>query len=290
MMRRARPLLGTLVEIAAEGGDADRLHSAIDAAFAMIEQVHRLMSFHDPESDVSRLNGAQPGQEVGVNAHTSCVLRFAQELSELSNGAFDVTMAPALVEAGFLPAEPTRKPVPAGTSYRDLDLLPDNRARWRRKGWVDLGGIAKGYAVDCGIAALRARGTASGIVNAGGDLRCFGAPQPVHVRHPSAPSAVMLLGWLADAALASSAGYFSSIEVDGRRIDPLVDPRQERCTTWNGTITVAAPAGVIADALTKIVRLAPDRTPDILDRLAIVIDEQGARSCGRPLLQTDLGQ
>ena len=100
----------------------------------------------------------------------------------------------------------------------------------------------------------------------------------------------MLLGWLADAALASSAGYFSSIEVDGRRIDPLVDPRQERCTTWNGSITVAAPAGVIADALTKIVRLAPDRTPDILDRLAIVIDEQGARSCGRPLPQTDLGQ
>jgi thiamine biosynthesis lipoprotein len=137
-------------------------------------------------------------------------------------------MAPALVEAGFLPVEPTRKPVPAGTSYRDLDLLPDNRARWRRKGWVDLGGIAKGYAVDCGIAALRARGTASGIVNAGGDLRCFGAPQPVHVRHPSAPSAVMLLGWLADAALASSAGYFSSIEVDGRRavggVHPIINP------------------------------------------------------------------
>ena len=172
-MRRARPLLGTLVEIAAEGGDADRLHSAIDAAFAVIEQVRRLMSFHDPESDVSRLNGAHPSQEVGVNAHTSCVLRFAQELSELSNGAFDVTMAPALVEARFLPAEPTRKPVPAGTSYRDLDLLPDNRVCWRRKGWVDLGGIAKGYAVDCGIAELRARGTASGIVNAGGDLRCF---------------------------------------------------------------------------------------------------------------------
>jgi thiamine biosynthesis lipoprotein len=75
----------------------------------------------------------------------------------------------------------------------------------------------------------------------------------------------MLLGWLADAAFASSAGYFSSIEVDGRRIDPLVDPRQERCTTWNGSITVAAPAGVIADALTKIVRLAPG-APDILDR------------------------
>jgi thiamine biosynthesis lipoprotein len=293
MMRRARPLLGTLVEVAAEGSDADRLHSAIEAAFAVIEQVHRLMSFHDPESNVSRLNRAQPGQEVSVDAHTSRVLCLARELSELSKGAFDVTTAPVLVESGFLPAEPAREPGPVGACYRDLDLLPGDRARCRRKGWVDLGGIAKGYAVDCGIAALRACGAVSGIVNAGGDLRCFGAPQPIHVRHPRAPSTMMLLGWLADAALASSAGYFSGMEVDGSRIDPLVDPKRQRCTTWNGSISVAAPAGVIADALTKVVRLAPDRAPEILDHFgaqAVVIDDQGARSCGRPLLQIDLRQ
>ncbi len=293
MMRRARPLLGTLVEIAAEDGDTDRSHIAVEAAFAVIEQVHRLMSFHDPESDVSRLNRAQPCQEVSVDAHTSRVLCFAQELSELSDGAFDVTTAPALVEGGFLPGAQVREPMLSGASYRDLDLLPGNRARWRRKGWVDLGGIAKGYAVDCGIAALRACGAASGIVNAGGDLRCFGAPRPIHVRHPRDPSIVMRLGWLTDAALASSAGYFSGIEVDGRRTDPLVDPRRQRCTTWNGSISVAAPAGVIADALTKVVRLAPDRAPHILDRFdsqAVVIDEQGARHCGRPLLRMDLRQ
>src|SRR5262249_21614191 len=118
--------------------DADRLPIAIEAAFAAIEQIHRLMSFHDPGSDVSRLNGAQPGQEVGVDAHTSHVLRFAQEVSELSDGAFDVTTAPALVESGFLPAEQARASMSSGATYRDLDLLPGNRARWRRSGWVDL--------------------------------------------------------------------------------------------------------------------------------------------------------
>jgi thiamine biosynthesis lipoprotein len=221
------------------------------------------------------------------------VLCFAQDLSELSDGAFDVTPAPALVESGFLPAGQAREPIPAGASYRDLDLFPGNRARWRRKGWVDLGGIAKGYAVDCGIAALRAHGALSGIVNAGGDLRCFGTPQPIHVRHPSAPSTVMLLGWLADAAVASSAGYFSGIEVGGHMTDPLVDPRSQRCTTWAGSISVAAPAGMVADALTKVVRLAPERAPHILDRFgsqAVVIDDQGARSYGRPLLQPELRQ
>jgi len=140
---------------------------------------------------------------------------------------------------------------------------------------------------------LRACGAAGGIVNAGGDLRCFGAPRPIHVRHPRDPSIVMLLGWVADAALASSAGYFSGIEVDGRRTDPLVDPRRQRCTTWNGSISVAAPTGMIADALTKVVRLAPDRAPHILDRFdsqAVIIDEQGARHCGRPLLRMALRQ
>ena len=63
-----------------------------------------------------------------------------------------------------------RQTIPGGATYLDLDLLPGNRARWRRKGWIDLGGIAKGYAIDCGVAALRAHGVATGIVNAGGDL------------------------------------------------------------------------------------------------------------------------
>ena len=101
----------------------------------------------------------------------------------------------------------------------------------------------------------------------------------------------MRLGWLADAALATSAGYFSGIDVGGRRIDPLVDPRRRRCMSWDASISVAAPDGMTADALTKVVRLAPDSAPEILDRFgaqAIVIDHQGARCCGRPLLQADI--
>jgi thiamine biosynthesis lipoprotein len=291
MMRRARPLLGTLVEITAEGAAANSLQAAIETAFASIAHVQGLMSFHEPNSDVSRLNGAQPGQELSVDPHTFRVLRFARRLSELSDGMFDVTTAPALVASGFLPLRSPRQPIPVGTTYRDLDLLPGNRLRWRRQGWIDLGGIAKGYAVDCGVAALRTHGVASGIVNAGGDLRCFGGPQPIHVRHPKAATMLMHLGWLTDAALASSAGYFSGIDRNGRRVDPLVDPRRRSCTSWDASISVAAPDGMTADALTKVVRLAPDSAPDILDRFgsqAIVIDQQGARCCGRPLLQADV--
>lgn len=290
-MRRARPMLGTFVEITAEGA-AGSLPAAIEAAFASIEQVQLLMSFHDPNSDVSRINGAEAGQAVEINPRTFDVLHFARRLSDLSRGAFDVTAAPILAENGFLPKRPGTT-IPCGASYLDLDLLPDSRARWRRKGWIDLGGIAKGYAVDCAIAALRSRGIASGTVNAGGDLRCFGEAQPIHIRHPSAPTMLMLLGWLADAAFGTSAGYFSGIDTGDRRIDPLVDPRQRRCESWNASVSVAASDGMTADALTKVVRLVPDQAPDLLDRFgaqAIVVDHEGTRCCGRPLLRAEPGK
>ncbi len=290
-MRRARPLLGTLVEITAEGA-ADILPAAINAAFASIEQVQRLMSFHDLKSDVSRINGARPGQAISIDAHTFRVLTFARRLSDLSEGVFDVTIARALVEKGFLPERP-REMMPADITYLDLDLLPGKRAHWRRKGWIDLGGIAKGYAVDCAAAALRAHGVATGIVNAGGDLRCFGNAQPIYIRHPNAPTMLMHLGWLTDAALASSAGYFAGIDIGGRRIDPLVDPRRGHCVSWDASISVAACDGMTADALTKVIRLAPGSAPEILDGFgaqAIVIDHNGARCCGRTLLQGDAGR
>lgn len=287
-MRRARPLLGTIVDIAA-GGAADVLPAAIEAAFAAIEQVQRLMSFHDPNSDVSRINGAEAGQEVRIDPHTVRVLQFAHQLSGLSGGLFDVTTASVLVESGFLP-ERGRETAPAGATYLDLLLLPGDRALWLRKGWIDLGGIAKGYAVDCAITALRSRGVATAVVNAGGDLRCFGEPQPIHIRHPGVPTMLIYVGSLCDAAIATSGGYFSAKEVDGCQIDPLVDPRQRSCTSWGASVSVVARDGMTADALTKVVRLAPNSAPDILERFgaqAIVINREGARSCGRRLLQEE---
>jgi len=286
MMRRARPLLGTYVEIAAAGAADDPVAAAIDAAFAAIARIQRLMSFHDPRSDVSRINDAEPEREIRIDPHTVRVLRLARELSERSNGAFDVTIAPVLVERGFLPPRP-RETAPLGATYRDLELRPQNYVRWRRKGWIDLGGIAKGYAVDCAIAALRAGGATSGIVNAGGDLRCFGEARPIHVRHPAAATVLVPIGCLSNAALATSAGYFSISDEGGGHGDPLVDAKRGHCVRWDASVSVAAADAMTADALTKLVRLAPASAPDILAQFraqAIVVDQTGARSCGRRLL------
>src|SRR2546423_10672087 len=94
--RRARPLLGTLVEISAAGA-GPCVHAAIGAAFAAIERVQRLMSFHDPRSDISRVNRWADRKPIAVDAWTWAVLARAQMISQASAGAFDITTAPRLV-------------------------------------------------------------------------------------------------------------------------------------------------------------------------------------------------
>lgn len=136
--RRARPLLGTYVDIRIEGG-----LDALEAAFAAVAKVHRLMSAQDPASDVSRLNRARQRELVRVHAWTYRVLRKAEELRRSTGGLFDC----------------------------------------RAGGCLTLDGIAKGFAVDRAVEVLRAAGVSRGVVNAGGDLRVFGdRSEPVHVR------------------------------------------------------------------------------------------------------------
>jgi thiamine biosynthesis lipoprotein len=280
LCRRARPLLGTIVEIAAAGPPAA---AAIDAAFAAVLDVHRLMSFHEVGSDVSRINMAVAGEEILVNPHTHRVLRFARRVSAACGGVFDVTIGDVLVRHGFLPAMPAEDARPREATWRDLVVLAGNRVRWRRAGRIDLGGIAKGYAVDMAIETLQLHGVPGGLVNAGGDLRMFGKPQPVHVRLPEAPGMLAPLGLFADCALATSAAYFSSVDSNGGALEPLVGRGRRIGGARQCSATVIAARCMTADALTKVVRLAPRLAPKVLDFFdarAIVIDGARQRSIG----------
>jgi len=293
---RMRPLLGTLVEIRA-GGPESRVNDGIAAAFAAIERVQRLMSFHDADSDVSRINAAPVGWEVAVDRETYCVLRCALDLGHRSDGAFDITIAPSLVAAGFLPYPRLSGPLQTSASvtqvdsarFSDLELLPARAVRWRKKGWIDLGGIAKGYAVDVAVAALRSQGMTHGLVNAGGDLRGFGGrPWPIQIRAPDQPTMLLNAGSLCNAAIATSAGYFCSARAGSTMVAPIVDPAHRRCVAWNSSISVVASHCMTADALTKVVRLAPAALPALLDHYdaqTVIVDANGARFCGRNWLQ-----
>ena len=163
--------------------------------------------------------------------------------------------------------------------WRDLIPLPDRRSvRCRRRLSVDLGGIAKGFAVDQAVGVLRRAGLPWGLVNAGGDLRAFGSRTwPLHVRHASAPGQLISLGEISRGAVATSAPYFSEHRERRRIVSALFDPRDRHFVTGAISATVFAPTALVADALTKIVLLAATESVSALLR----------RHRARAWLQTD---
>jgi thiamine biosynthesis lipoprotein len=256
-MRRARPLLGTFVEIAVAGAPPAEMEAAVEAAFAAVATVHGLMSFHDQDSDISRLNREAFAVPVAVHPWTFEVLDIAGELRRRSAGVFDIGIAPVLQNLGLLPRPDGMTPWPAaGPRGGDaIELLSDCRVRFRDRGVrIDLGGIAKGYAVDRAVEALRGCGMSEGVVNAGGDLAVFGPhPHAIHIRDPRQPQRPMCEAALRDAALATSAGRFDPLTCREAGESAVIDPRTGAPVCGIVGATVRAPTCVHADALTKVV-------------------------------------
>ena len=255
-IRRARPLLGTFVEIEATGPDKSRINQAIDDAFEAVAHVHRLMSFHEPASDVSRLNREAMDRPVGVHAWTFRVLEAAVDMHRRSNGIFDISVAPILQDMGLLP--PTSKDRQPGNECPAVDaieLLDGQMIRFGHPGVrIDLGGIAKGFAVDQALDVLRKSGVASSaLVNAGGDLAAFGEEaRLIHVRNPRDPRSTICAVNVKDEALASSAHRFDLFHSTEVESSAIIDPATEKPANTIDGVTVRAPSCMTADALTKI--------------------------------------
>jgi thiamine biosynthesis lipoprotein len=281
---RARPLLGTIVEIAASGVEVTQVEDAIARAFSEVTTVHRLMSYHDVNSDVSRINREAYDAEVQVDGHTYRVLRAARLMAEASNGVFDITVASQLTQMGFLPKHAGENTIPSRGNWRDVVLLPDNRVRLACSLSLDLSGIAKGYAVDLAIKALAAAGMTAGRVNAGGDLRFFGsAVQQVSVRAPNARTHLIPLLELSQGAVATSAGYYSEKLHHGRMVTPIIHPHSKVACESGLSVTVLAKDCMTADALTKVVYANPRGAAEVLHtykaRALIVEHDPSSGAC-----------
>jgi FAD:protein FMN transferase len=278
-VRRSRPLLGTFVEVAATHASTRRAHRAVDAAFDEVALVHRRMSFHDPDSDVSRVNREALDHAVAVHPATFEVLRWARTIAEGSDGCFDVTVASELVRRGMLPRPRSPHEPCRDGSWRDVELLGDHRVRFHRPVWIDLGGIAKGYAVDRAIERLGALGATQACVNAGGDLRVMGsAIERVRLRPAAASDRPAAVVELVNGSLASSGGgigerhdleRFAGFHVHGAARRPM-GSRTFAC--------VMAEQCVIADALTKVVLGTRSRGAAILRQFGATAHVYTARS------------
>jgi FAD:protein FMN transferase len=264
-VRRARPLLGTFVELTvfAGGPEAER---AIEAAFAAVAKVHRLMSFHDPRSEVSRLNREAARSAITVDPWTFEVLRTAVDLHDRSDGVFDIAVAPALQRLGLLPYHARPPQLPRTSRRGAIELHAAGAVRFRGP-WVriDLGGIAKGFAVDRAVDVLRRSGMAHGAVNAGGDLRVFGAAShKIDLRHPRNPRVAMATVEMTEGALASSGGTFDPYSSAHAGPARVLDPRTGQCPGNVLGAAVRAPSCMVADALTKVVMIDAESADALL--------------------------
>jgi thiamine biosynthesis lipoprotein len=258
-MHRCRPFLGTYVEITADTTEA------VEAGFGAIERVHALMSAHEPDSDVSRINRFAHRFPAEVDWHTAKVLERAQFWAKESGGAFDpVRAGKAAIASGYLPRH-ADQPEPEASHWTWLEVQ-GRSVRLLKPGCVDLGGIAKGFAVDQAVTAMRRAGASSGLVNAGGDLCAFG-PEAwrVEVVHPQSRTPLVEVD-LRNEALATSA-----ILADGSATHLPAG------ADWI-SVSVRAPNACDADALTKIVWAAPHDLGQVLSRTAA--DAFGIRANG----------
>jgi thiamine biosynthesis lipoprotein len=276
-VRRARPSLGTFVEITARDDNEAKLHGAIDRAFNAIARVDRQMSFHDSASDISRINREAFQRKVTVDPWTWRVLRAARELSRRSDGIFDITVARKLMQWKYLPQR--YRNVSEG-NWRDVVLEKNCTVRFRRRVVVDLGGIAKGFAVDRAVEALKRAGVPSGVVNAGGDLRVFGLkPELVHLRRPAEPMRPAGAIELCERALATSGIYFAQKRCGSAVVTPLLDGRSCRSSRKLVSVSVAASACMTADALTKIAFVLREKSALLLAHYhadAVLLERDGA--------------
>jgi FAD:protein FMN transferase len=279
-IRRARPLLGTFVEIVATGDSTDGVEAAVEAAFGAVATVHHLMSFHEAGSDVSRLNSDAAAHPVRVHDWTYEVLATALDLHHRAPGAFDICVAAALQRLGLLPdtsgvstrsprdGRPPPSPVSGAGAVCDLvELHSENHVRFADPAVkIDLGGIAKGFAVDRAVEALQRQGITDGLVNAGGDLRAFGpGSYPIDVRDPRQPGRAILRVALTNGALASSGGRFDPASSRHPHSSAVIDPATAMPAQSISGATVCASCCMIADALTKVVMNAGESAGSVLE-------------------------
>lgn len=277
-LHREEPIMGTRITVELWSPDPAAGEAAIDAVMAEMHRVDRLMSHYKPESQLSQINARAAQEPVKVDREFFDLIQRSLEFSKLTDGAFDITYA----SVGYL--YDYRKHVKPDTAQIEKalpsvdwrSLVLDERAstvRFARPGMrIDLGGFAKGYAVDRGIEILEARGIRHASVTAGGDTRIigdrFGRPWIVGIRHPDDADRVILRIPLSDVAFSTSGDYERYFDEDGVRYHHIIDPRTGRSASKVRSATIIAPTATQSDGLSKTAFvLGPEKALGILARI-----------------------
>ncbi len=269
--------MGTLFRITCYADSEQQAARATRMAFTRVDSLNRIFSDYLPDSELSRLSqGAGTSGPRPVSDDLWRVLVFAQELSENSGGAFDISIGAlsrlwrrAFRRQEFPPRDKLEK-ARQSVDFRQIKLFPDDQSvTLKQPGTrLDAGGIAKGYAVDAALQVLRTQGIDRALVDGGGDLAASGPPPGQTgwvISLPDAAGADSLL-YLANEALATSGDTYKYLEHEGVRYSHIIDPRSGLGVQTRVMVSVRAGNCMTADALASTLSvLDPQKGEALLD-------------------------
>jgi len=268
-----RQVMGTFANIVVVDDDGARARQAIEAAFEKIHDIDARMSDYDPNSLLSKVNRRAFEESVQVDGEVFEVLAAAVEFSNLSDGAFDITVGPIVQlwrnarQEGTAPDPAALEQARACVGYQNLGLNPKSlTVRFAKEGMaLDLGGIAKGYAIDRAVDILKELSIQGAMVNIGGDLRCFGTPPDgvdhwlIGLQDPQQDENILLALKLDDRAVATSGDYRRFVVIDGERYSHIVNPATAGSAQTLSSVSIIAHSAMQADALATAVSVLGDQ-------------------------------
>jgi thiamine biosynthesis lipoprotein len=292
LQRRAQFIMGTLVEITVRGVDTEKAQSAITSAFDEILRLENLMSTHIAHSGISQLNNLA-GEEsaFAVSPDVLTVIRRGIFWGNKSQGALDISIGPVSSLWSFdndNPSIPNAKSLKEAThlvNFRKI-TIDESNVHLKQQGMsLQLGAIAKGYAVDKAMKVLEKNGIRHGLINAGGDLialgeRKDGLPWSIGLQHPRQPEKLSASFSLSGKAVATSGDYQKYFMQNGTRYHHILDPATGMPARGVISCTIIAETVMDADALaTAVFVLGPEKGMALVDSVdgveGMMITESG---------------
>ena len=266
LVRETRVLMDTFCEISCYASDKDKAVKAIDAAFKEIERVEGIFSKFNENSEVSKINAIAGLEKVAVTKETFSLTERAVYYSRISDGAFDITVAPLMEIWGFvrryklIPDKEVIEKTLESVGYKNIELYPEELSvRFLNKGTkIDFGGIAKGYAVDRAKDILAAAGIKNGLINLGGNIFALGSAPgkkkwKIGVEDPRNKGKLLHSFELIDKAISTSGNYERFFEIEGKRYSHIINPVTGEPCQGIISVTVMADSAEQADAFSTAI-------------------------------------
>lgn len=291
-------LMGTIVEITLVGDNVELLNNAKDAAFLEVQRLESLMSSYKDSSDISKINAAAGKKQVRVSEEVVEVIENAKKISDMTDGAFDITVG-VLGKAWRFTNDDKGEPIPPAKQvveqllpfidYRQTTLDKDLRTvKLNKEGMMlNLGGIAKGYIVGKAVDAIKRKGIKKGIVHAGGDMFVFRDDEDtgwkIGIKHPRKKDKILGTITISNGAISTSGDYERFFIKDGVRYHHILDPKTGFPASRTQAVTIVAKDPVMADALsTAVFIMGSEKGMVLIERLSdvegLIVDSDGSIS------------